>query len=713
MKHLSLILPLLLLWSLPSGAEVVEYDLYIDETTWAPPGHRPSHAITINGDIPGPTLRFRVGDTARIRVHNRMKRKDTSIHWHGILLPNEQDGVPHVTTPPIMPGTTHTFEFPITHAGTYWYHSHTGLQEQDGAYGSIVILPANGEPIRADQDHVVVLSDWTRESGDEVMRSLARGTDWYEIKKGTVQSLLGAARAGALKEFWQRERHRMPAMDISDVAYDAFLINGRESVDLPGKPGDTVRLRFINAGASTYFYLQSATGPLKIIAADGPPVQPIHVHRLFIGMGETYDVLVTVPPSGRWEFRATAQDGSGHASLWLGEGDDHPAPDVPRPDNYRMDDHMMAALEQMNEPERTDAEALAAERERPLSPYNRLRSPTPTSLAPELPRRTITLRATGDMERYVWSFNGKTFAEDGIIPVRKGEVIRIELINDTMMHHPMHLHGHFFRVVMSEDQYSPLKHTIDLPPMSRRTIEFETNDPGDWLFHCHLLYHMHAGMTRIFSYQDDNWQPPGELKPGSNIVCNDLCCLPGDPDAKTGSVDPRQLSHVPHGGGHEHDMLYLFMDGSVQSHMSEGAVTLRNSRNDLLAAWEVGYDDGTEFDIDLAWMRYLDPNLSTVLGMRFTNKDDARHRAFGGVLYRLPFLIDSSLTIDTEGDLRAGLFKELRLTDRLTAFAGVHYDTGSEWEWTAGAEWQLNKPFSIITQYHSDHGFGGGISFRF
>jgi FtsP/CotA-like multicopper oxidase with cupredoxin domain len=673
-------------------------------------------AITVNGGIPGPTIRFRVGDTARIRVHNHLRGETTSIHWHGLLLPNEQDGVPDVTTPPIQPGTIHTFEFPITHAGTYWYHSHTGLQEQVGVYGSIVIEPKNGEPFKTDRDHVVVLSDWTLESGEEVMRSLMRGTEWYEFKKGTTQSLLGAAQAGALKDFWQREKSRMLPMDISDVAYDAFLVNGSRSIQLPGKPGETVRLRFINAGASTYFYLQSATGPLRIVAADGPPVQPIHVHRLLIGMAETYDVTVKIPPDGKWEVRATAQDGSGHASVWLGEGTPHPAPDVPKPNVYNMDDHMMAAIDQMEDTAEkipSDAEALANEPARPLSPYARLRALKSTELPANLPRRTITLRATGDMERYIWSFNGKTFAEDGVIPIKKGEVIRIELVNDTMMHHPLHLHGHFFRVLMGQGGYSPLKHTIDLPPMTRRTVEFEANDRGDWLFHCHLLYHMHAGMTRIFSYQADDWTPPGKLKPGSNIVCNNICCLPGNPDAASGSVDPRQLSHLPHAGGHDHDMFNLYLEGSLQSHFSEGRLTLMNSRNDWYAGWRVGYDEGSEYELDLAWQRYIDPNLSTVLGWRFTDKHDAEDRAFAGVEYRLPFLIESSLQIDSEGELRAALGKHLQLTRRIAGFAEIEYDTRSQWEWRAGLETLLTKQFSLITEYHSDYGFGGGIGFRF
>lgn len=224
---------------------------------------------------------------------------------------------------------------------------------------------------------------------------------------------------------------------------------------------------------------------------------------------------------------------------------------------------------------------------------------------------------------------------------------------------------------------------------------------------------MHAGMTRIFSYQDDDWEAPGKLKPGSNIVCNNICCLPGDPDARTGSVDPRQLSHTPHAGGHDHDMLHLYATGSLQSHMSEGIITLRNSRNDWLVAWEAGYADDTEYEIDLAWKRYINPNFSTIAGWRFADGHDAENRPFAGLLYRLPYLIDSSLQIDGEGEIRLGLGKELQLTSRISAFAEVEYDTGSQWEWSVGAEYLLNKPFSLITQYHSEYGFGGGFTFRF
>lgn len=663
-------------------AGVVEYDLEVAERSWSPaPEIRVVRALTLNGGIPGPTLRFREGDRARIRVHNRLSDAETSIHWHGLLVPNEQDGVPHVTTPPIRPGTTHSFEFPLTHAGTYWYHSHTGLQEQRGVYGSIVIEPRRGESIAADRDEVVVLSDWTREQPDSVMRALKSGNEWYAFKKGSIQSLTGAMAAGALGDFVDRERSRMPAMDVSDVAYDAFLANGRPILALPGAPGETVRLRFINAGASTYFYLQSATGPLRIVAADGPAVRPIRVNRLLIGMAETYDVLVTIPSEGKWEVRATAQDGSGQASIWLGEGEAHAAPEILRPDRYRMDSHLMAAMDEMDAKHpQSDAEALASEDERPLSPYARLRSVETTAFSPSLPRREIELRLTGNMERYVWSFNDRTAAEDGVIPIRKGEVLRLELINDTMMHHPLHLHGHFFRVVDGQGRAdAPLKHTIDVPPMGRRSIEFEANERGDWLFHCHLLYHMHAGMARVFSYEE---QGPG---------------------------------HVPQLGEHGEDPLHFMFTGSLQSHMSMGMAALMDSRNDYFAMWDIGYEDPDHVhrETDLGWRHHFDPNFSTVAGARLTNHHGEENRAFAGAHYRLPYLIDSFAQIDSEGDFRFGLGKTLQLTDRISVFGDVEYDTGSEWEWSAGAACLMSRHWSLIAQFHSDHGFGGGISLRF
>ncbi|QTN33868.1 multicopper oxidase domain-containing protein [Akkermansiaceae bacterium] len=670
----------LLLTAAALHAGVVEYELEVAEKPWAPEGLKPVKALTINGGIPGPTLRFRVGDTARITVKNRLQNEETSTHWHGLLVPNAQDGVPYLTTPPIKAGTDHVFEFPLKHPGTYWYHSHTGLQEQRGVYGSIVVEPRGGEAIHADAEHVLVISDWTRENPNEVMRTLMRGSDWYSIRKGNAQSISGAMKAGALADYFQRERSRMAPMDVSDVAYDAFLINGRRQVELGGKPGQKIRLRVINAGASSYFYLSSSTGPLTIVAADGPAVEPVKSDRLLIGIAETYDLIVTIPKSGKWEFRATSQDGSGHASAFLGNGELHPAQDPPKPDLYRMDDMLTGALSAMD----MDSMSDAMDEPRPPAPYAKLRSPAATTISPSAPRRTLELRLTGNMERYVWSINGKTAREDGVIKVSRGEVLRLEFVNDTMMHHPMHLHGHFFRVIDGkDDSHAPLKHTIDVPPMGRRTIEFLADEHGDWLFHCHLLYHMHTGMSRVFSYDDQ-----GE-------------------------------DHTPDLGEMAEDPIYFMADGNIQSHMSMGMLTLMNARNDFTASWDVGihhdHMGGHDYDYeaDFAWKRYIDPNFRTLLGYRLTNDPDAEDRFIGGIEYRLPYMVWTGLTIDSEGDARITAMKDFQLTPRLSLMTNLEYDTGSQFRWSTGLSYTLTKRLSLITEYDSDHGFGGGIGFRF
>ena len=228
--------------------------------------------------------------------------------------------MPYVSNPPIEPGEIEIFEFPIKQTGTYWFHSHTGLQEQRGVYGAIVITLKEGERVLSDQDKVIILSDWTNENPDEILRVLKSGSDRYSLKKGTMQSLLGATKEDALMDFTKRSLMRMPPMDISDIAYNAFLANGKMETTLPAKPGEKIRLRFINSATSTYFYLQFAGGPVQIVSADGKDVQPVNVNRFLMAVAETYDLIVTVPENGSYEFRATAQDGSGYTSIFIGSG---------------------------------------------------------------------------------------------------------------------------------------------------------------------------------------------------------------------------------------------------------------------------------------------------------------------------------------------------------------------------------------------------------
>ncbi|HEX2851994.1 MAG TPA: multicopper oxidase domain-containing protein [Opitutaceae bacterium] len=699
-------------------ARIVEYTLEIAETLLSPAG-RPVRALAINGSVPGPVLRFREGDVARIHVRNRLASGETSTHWHGLLVPNLEDGVPYLTTPPIGPGESRTFEFLLKHSGTYWYHSHTGLQEQRGVYGAIVIEPRADAPARSDlpridREEVVVLSDWTSENASDVLRTLLRGSDWYAIRKGTAQSLLGAFQAGHLGDYLKREKARLPAMDISDVAYDAFLANGRPRQQFPARPGETVRLRVINSGASTYFYLSSAAGPLTIVAADGMDVVPIRQNRLLIGMAETYDLLVTVPAGApaAWEVRATAQDGSGHASVFLGAGRENLAPMSAPLTPYDMDGALAAVLDQLDESgELSDAEALARENPRPLPPYARLKSPSPTTLPADAPVRRITLKLTGDMTRYLWSIDGRPIDEQSTVPVKRGEILRVTLVNNTMMHHPMHLHGHFFRLLIPDavdPAFAPLKHTVDVPPMSRRTLELYANEDRDWLFHCHLLYHMKAGMARVVSY------PAGdEMRAAANSPpASALPSLTSQPSTLNSSSAP---AYRPALGEHAMPHTYAWLDGSIQSHLSSGTGTIQRGRDNLSLAWETGWEKVArrEYEIDATVSRYFNPRWTAFAGYRLTNIPDGRDAVIAGATHRLPYLVDCTATLQSNGDARLALGKSFQLTSRVSLTARAEYDTAQKFSWSSTLACTVSKRVSLVATRDSDYGLGAGLGFRF
>jgi CopA family copper-resistance protein len=735
---------------------------------------KPAPGMTINGGIPGPTLRFKEGDFARIHVHNKMS-VETSIHWHGMLVPPYMDGVPYISFPPIKPRTTFTYEFPIRQSGTYWYHSHTNLQEQSGVYGSIIIVPRqNGS--KPDHDYVVLLSDWTDEDPHEVIRTLKRGSEWYAIQKGSGQSIFGAARLDMLGDYFRRELQRMPAMDIADVAYDRFLANGEPETTLFAEPNKTVRLRIIDGSATTYFHLEFAGGPMTIVAADGLDVEPVKENRLLIGVAETYDVLVQVPAPGAYEFRATAHDGSAYASVWIGSGERHPAPDVPKPNLYHtmgrlslkkifsltpagtmgmldseveagkfdqpgmmgmgsMDMGAMHGADSMNHgtdpskmkmggmghnsrmvamdqgghsmpmPPRalrigkkytTNFRFLAADvsaskniavdridPSRPWPPYAKLRSTRPTAFSKDKQVREIRLTLDGDMERYVWFLNKKPLSESDSIRIREGEVARFIMINRTMMHHPMHLHGHFFRVINGQGDYAPLKHTVDVAPMSTTVIEFDANELGDWFFHCHLLYHMKSGMARVVHYEGFTLNP------------------------QMAAIRPNLYK----------DSWYFWGQVDVLSNMTEGFLMLSNTRNILTAEWEVGWHevDDTEWEGIFTYDRYINRFFTIFAGadlLREEDEDDEIRGVFG-FRYLLPMNVESRAWIDNGGGARFNLEKTFELTPRLALLGEAQYDTHDKWEASAGLSYAVHKNFSLVGQWQSEYGFGGGLQIRF
>jgi FtsP/CotA-like multicopper oxidase with cupredoxin domain len=652
-------------------AEKIDYKINIDYKTINLTGKN-IKAMALNGSIPGPTLKFREGDSAKISFHNSMD-VPTSIHWHGILLPYRQDGVPFVTNPPIAPGETKIFEFPIKQSGTYWFHSHTGLQEQRGVYGSIVITPRDGERVSTDHDEVIILSDWIDENPNEVLRTLKSGNEYYSLKKGSLQNLFGAAKKGALPSVISRSLMRMPPMDISDVAYNAFLANGKIETNITAEPGEKIRLRFINAATATYFNLQFSGGPIQIVAADGKDVQPVKSDRFLMAIAETYDLIVTVPDKGSYEFRATAQDGSGHTSIFIGSGKRIFAPDLKRINLYKMAMPMDHSKEKMKV-----TPSIMAKSNRVSSPYKQLRSVDKSTLPNGNPTREITLNLTGDMERYIWSINGKTLAKDNTIRIRHGENVRFVLVNKTMMHHPMHLHGHFFRMLNGQGNYSPLKHTIDVPPLATQIIEFEANEFNDWFFHCHILYHAKSGMARVVSYVDK------EL------------------DMDLQKIRPKLYK----------DAWYPKAIATTQSHMTNGIVALSNTRNILSTTWQVGWQrvDETDYDIELTYDRYFNRFLNVFTGLNIINK---YKRGMLGIRYLLPFNLESELRIDSGGELRIELSQEIQLTSRFGIFGTAEFDTEIKEEWLLGGKYTLSKNMALTSQYHSDFGMGAGMEFRF
>ena len=703
-------------------AKVVEAELVIAEGPVNFSGDV-VETLTVNGGVPGPTLEFTEGDIARIHVRNELD-VPTSVHWHGLLVPNSQDGVPRVTFPGIPARSVFTYEFPIRQAGTYWYHSHSGLQEQRGVYGSIVIHP-RGVPLHAaDRDYVVVLSDWTDENPDYVMGLLKSENDWYAIERNTNQSVWGALRRGQIGDYLRREWESMPENEISDVSYDHFLIDGSTDRRFAAKPGETIRLRIINAASATYFYVQFAGGDMKVLAADGQDVVPFETDRLSIAVAETYDVLVTVPGEGAYEFRATAHDGSGFVNALIGDGERVVAPAVPKPNYY--DNTMNAGyframwrtawdvgggVEVLPPSEQKDLEESTMEMSsggamshpvqdsapmqamshggmrmspgtpgRPEPPYEQLRAPEETVIPGPRPTRVIKLNLTGDMERYVWSMNGQTIAPSNTIRIRKGERVRFEMNNRTMMHHPMHLHGHFFRVLNKQGTYAPLKHTVDVAPMQTTVIEFDANEDKDWFFHCHILYHMKGGMERIVHYE------------GTEV------------DAATLAVRPRLYE----------DTWYAFGGVTVLSNMASGSAQLSNTRNIIGLDWEVGYDEA-QYDITGAYNYYVNRYLSVFGGANAYREDDSGEAVRGvfGFSWLLPFNISSSVWVGTDASFRWSAGKELYLTRRLVAVANVEYDTVTGWEWEAGAEYILAKHFSLVGLYSSEYGAGGGVLIRF
>ena len=760
--------------------KVVHYDLYVRDTM-VNLGNKIKRAIAVNGQIPMPMLTFTEGDTAEIYVHNELN-EETSLHWHGLILPNRYDGVPNLTQMPIKPHTTHIYRFPIVQHGTHWYHSHTGLQEQIGMYGLMILNKRKELDIPTIP---IILSEWSDVNPNNIHRMLHNATDWFAIKKGTTQSYAEAIKQGYFKTKVSNEWKRMNAMDVSDVYYEKFLINGKNESQLSQfKAGDKVRLRIANAGASTYFWLTYAGGKITVIASDGNDVEPVEVDRLIIAVSETYDVIVTIPKDGSYEFLATSEDRTKSTSLFLGAGKKINAKPLPKlkyfegmkmmngmmkmngdlddmgmsmslnqmdmntvmyPEitgeitekassdkdstskgemkhdtkNMKMDDmkgHDMKNMEghDMKNMKKSDMKGHdMKDMKMDESQYNSnemsdivtlnyamLKSPTKTDLPKNAPVKELRFELSGNMNRYVWSMDNKVVSESDKILIKKGEIIRMVLYNGSMMRHPMHLHGHDFRVLNGQGDYAPMKNIIDIMPMETDTIEFAATESGDWFFHCHILYHMMAGMGRVFSYENS---PPNPEIPNPKLAQKMLF------------ADDR--------------MFHIMAENGVETNGNDGELMVSNTRWSIGSEWRLGYNNIHGYEVEthigryLGKMQWLMPFIGFDWRYRKLGIDNQEKNIFGqsntkdqravfsvGVNYILPMLVTAQAEVFTDGNIRLQLErKDIPISKRLR----FNFMVNTDKEYMVGGRYIMTRNVSLSSHYDSDMGFGAGLTFNY
>jgi FtsP/CotA-like multicopper oxidase with cupredoxin domain len=734
-----------------NSGKIVRYDLYIKDTIVNFTG-KEKRAIAVNGQIPMPTLTFTEGDTAEIYVHNELN-ETTSLHWHGLFLPNKEDGVPNLTQMPIEPHTTHIYRFPIIQNGTHWYHSHSRLQEQIGMYGSFIMLKKGegaaplsqeeGLGLRPGIDDLptisVILSEWTDYKPENVHRMLHNASDWFGIKKNATQSYGEAIKAGHFNTKLKNEWKRMLAMDVSDVYYNKILMNGSPTSEINKidgkelKVGDKVRLRISNGGASSYFWLTYAGGKITVVANDGNDVEPVEVDRLIIAVSETYDVVVTIPAdSTAYEFLATTEDRTNSASCYIGNGIKQlisPQPRLKYFEGMKMMNDMMKmngnlddmgmnmSLNQMDmnvvmypeitgdakpkqsddDPNRYNANALA---DIVTLNYALLKSPEKTNLPKDAPVKELKFELTGNMNRYVWSLNNKVVSEADKILIKKGENIRIILYNGSMMRHPMHLHGHDFRLLNGQGDYAPLKNIVDIMPMETDTLEFNANAEGDWFFHCHILYHMMSGMGRVFTYKD---QAPNPEIPNAKLAKRKLF------------ADDRHF--------------HFMGENDFATNGNDGMAMFSNTRWSIGTEWRLGYHDMHGYETETHIGRYIgkmqwimpfigfdwryrklgiDEQEKNLFGQ--TNSKDSRTQLSIGLEYTLPMLVKFQTEIFSDGDIRLQLMREDVPVSKRMRFS---FMANTDKEYMAGLRYIIGRNFSVSAHYDSDMGFGTGLTFAY
>ncbi|WP_457969238.1 copper resistance system multicopper oxidase [Acinetobacter calcoaceticus] len=564
-------------WSL---AAIKEYHLNINEQQVNVTG-QPLKRITVNGKFTAPLLEFEEGDDAVIHVHNQLKNQDTSLHWHGLLLPGLMDGVPGFNGfKGIAPNGDFVYRFKVKQNGTYWYHAHSKGQEQDGLYGPLVIYPKGRTPVAAhektDRDYVVMLSDFHNSSSDSIMKNLKKSAEYYQNRRETVSDVWKQVKAQGLKATWQDRsmwnQMRMLKTDMSDVTGYTFLLNAKtpqQNWTGDFKAGDKVRLRFINASAMSFFDVRIPNLKMTVVSADGQPVKPVAIDEFRIGTAETYDVIVE-PKQANYQIEAESIDRSGFAIGTLHDENTQAVGPIqmpqPRPRSLlTMDDmgmshgdgasdvhaghqmnmqHDMSTMPEMKHNMQAkpssehDHAMMNMNHEMPTQSENNSKKDEPVyswanastpagmkalqysdlqSLTPQpdtrAPERELVIRLGGNMERYIWTINGKKFSEAEPLQVKYGERIRLKFVNDSMMAHPMHLHGMFMQLENGQQAENlPNKHTVIVPPGKTVTALLTADALGEWAIHCHLLYHMSAGMMNklIVAQVNDGAQPASQ-----------------------------------------------------------------------------------------------------------------------------------------------------------------------------------------------------------
>nr|WP_230380100.1 multicopper oxidase domain-containing protein [Kaistella gelatinilytica] len=754
------------------GGKTVRYDLYVKDTLVNFSG-KPVRAIATNGRLQAPTLYFTEGDTAEIYLHNQLK-ENTGLHWHGVMLPNEMDGVPYLTTKEVKPGETHLYKFRISQNGTYWYHSHEGTQEQIGMNGILVFKKREGQPDKTfDADIPVLLGEWTDENPKQIMRRLHMDQgDYWAIKKGTTQSYSEAIAKGHFGTKLLNEWKRMEAMDVSDVYYNNFLINGAVSSDYKNlKAGDKVHLRVVNGGSSSYFWLNYGGGKITVIGNDGNEVEPVEVDRLIVGVSETYDIEVTIPENKSFEFRSTSEDRQGHASLWLGNGDKVEAPNLPKlmlfegmkmmngmmkmsgdmkPMNMTMGNQMMDMNEvmypelsesqrmqtmkhmhemmgttdkssdmKMNSDKSMDHSKMDMKSDMKMNDdkremdhsmhdmtssdqksikrlsYNMLKSPFKTIL-PDDNVKELKFTLEGNMRNYLWTLDNKTVAESDKILIKKGQVVRITMYNNSMMRHPMHLHGHDFRLINSKGEYSPLKNVVDMAPMETNTIEFAANQDGDWFFHCHILYHMMGGMGKVFSYENSAPNPQLPDKEASYkkfLSTNRMISTTAMLDVASNKFHFENMTMF---GARWMNINELHSNYDFSHY--EGSVKVGRFLGKYQWAMPyVGFRSYKTHDMKNTWFgQNVMPQNQNV--------------AIAGIRYILPMLVVADASVDQNGKVVFDLSREnIKISPRIRGSFSVNSDK----EFDFGLKYVVQKWVSVSTNYDSEFGFGAGLTFMY